>query len=260
MDKGICIYTVVPVRKEASETSEMVTQILFGETYTIIEKKDKWAFIELDFDKYKGWIDLKLVYFLSQKEYEKIVGGSVKIVDKIFCTARVNGKDGLFYFLAGSSIPGLIDRKFSIENRFYELTYPFNQNDITDVGAVAASQALQMLNIPYLWGGRSSFGIDCSGLVQTSYKIAGINLLRDASQQINMGETVNFLNEIKIGDVAFFDNEEGRIVHTGILLSSDKIVHASGSVRVDSIDHQGIFNQELEKYTHKLRVIKRMVK
>jgi gamma-D-glutamyl-L-lysine dipeptidyl-peptidase len=115
------------------------------------------------------------------------------------------------------------------------------------------------LNSPYLWGGKTPFGIDCSGFTQMAYKLAGIKLRRDAWQQAEQGHTINLLEETEPGDLAFFDNDEGNIVHVGIILRDHKIIHAAGKVRIDSIDHYGINNKELKKYTHKLRLIKRMV-
>jgi cell wall-associated NlpC family hydrolase len=110
-----------------------------------------------------------------------------------------------------------------------------------------------------LWGGKSPFGIDCSGFTQVVYKLNGYKLPRDANQQVNLGEPLSFVEEAEAGDLAFFDNEEGRIVHVGILLNNQSIIHASGYVRVDKFDHYGIFNQDTGKYSHTLRVIKRLL-
>jgi cell wall-associated NlpC family hydrolase len=116
------------------------------------------------------------------------------------------------------------------------------------------------LNSAYLWGGRSIFGVDCSGFCQTVFRFIGIPLLRDAYQQASQGEAIGFLEETKLGDLAFFDNEEGRITHVGMLLDQDTIIHASGRVRMDTIDHLGIVNVDTGLHTHKLRIIKRMLK
>ncbi|NTW32657.1 MAG: C40 family peptidase, partial [Bacteroidetes bacterium] len=119
--------------------------------------------------------------------------------------------------------------------------------------------AYMYLDAPYLWGGRSPFGIDCSGFVQMVYKLIGIRLPRDASQQASQGTTINFLSEAVPGDIAFFDNEDGIIVHTGIIINNGQIIHASGRVRIDNLDHEGIFQVKTKKYTHKLRLIKRII-
>ena len=114
------------------------------------------------------------------------------------------------------------------------------------------------LGTAYLWGGKSIFGVDCSGFVQQLYKLFGIFLPRDAYQQAEVGELVGFLQEAKLGDLAFFDNDEGRITHVGMLLSDRLIMHASGNVRIDPIDHAGIIHRITGKRTHHLRLIKRV--
>jgi len=110
-----------------------------------------------------------------------------------------------------------------------------------------------------LWGGRSPFGIDCSGFTQMVYKLCGMPLKRDAWMQAEQGQDIHLLDETQPGDLAFFDNEEGRIIHVGILTTKNRIIHASGKVRLDSIDHQGIFNSETKRYTHNLRLLKRLI-
>ena len=119
--------------------------------------------------------------------------------------------------------------------------------------------AQSLLNVPYQWGGRSPMGMDCSGFTQVVFKILGKKLLRDAWQQAEQGVLVNFIEEIQPGDLVFFDNEEGRIIHVGIALANHKIIHASGCVRIDNLDHHGIYNTETRKYSHNLRIIKRVL-
>jgi cell wall-associated NlpC family hydrolase len=125
---------------------------------------------------------------------------------------------------------------------------------------VLIDQALKYFNAPYLWGGRSPLGIDCSGFVQVIYKMVGYALPRDASQQVHCGTSLSFVEETKPGDLAFFDDEEGRIVHVGIIWEKHKIIHASGKVRIDNVDQFGIYNLETKRYTHQMRVMKRIIK
>ena len=160
----------------------------------------------------------------------------------------------------GSEIHNCSDKIFHFNNSKFELSYSLNSSKYSSQGEIIIFSALQMLNIPYLWGGRSSFGIDCSGLVQTSFKVAGIKLPRDASEQSKCGDLVYSIVDSKAGDLAFFENENGKIVHTGILISQDKIIHSSGYVRTDVIDKVGIFDLTTHEYSHKLHSIKRIVK
>ena len=120
-------------------------------------------------------------------------------------------------------------------------------------------KAFIFLNTPFLWGGKTPFGIDCSGFTQMVYKLCGYQLLRDAKKQATQGEVLSFIEESEPGDLAFFDNENGEIIHVGIILKEYHIIHAFGKVRIDTLDHSGIFNAELQKHTHKLRVIKKMI-
>jgi cell wall-associated NlpC family hydrolase len=159
---------------------------------------------------------------------------------------------------SGSKIPAStgVHGHFTINNHKYTVSVNFNNNKSSDLRKTIIESALSMLNTPYLWGGRTSWGTDCSGLSQFLYSIAGIQIPRDASQQVNKGNTLSFISEAQPGDLAFFDNEEGVITHVGIIFDHGKIIHASGKIKIDTIDHQGIYNKTLKKYTHNLRVIK----
>ncbi len=159
----------------------------------------------------------------------------------------------------GSSLPHYENQSFKINDELFEfnaaVTGGTNQSSIAQLPAFAMS----FLNMPYLWGGRSPAGIDCSGFTNIVYKLAGIRLRRDAWQQSEQGILINFIDEARPGDLAFFQNEEGKIIHVGIILQQQKIIHASGRVRIDTIDHYGIYDEELKKYTHQLRLIRRMI-
>ncbi len=258
---GITELNIVPVRAEHKEQSEQITQLLFGETFIITEKKGSWFKINSTFDKYTGWIDNKLCTIISEETYTQINNSPKTITNEIITIAFKNNEKTPNLILSGSYLPfyNSKTKTFSIGENIYHLESEIENNNNSDIRQNIIKTAKQYLNSPYLWGGRTQFGIDCSGFSQIVLKINNINIPRDASQQVNSGKTVNIIYDIKPGDLAFFDNSEGKIIHVGILISNDKIIHASGKVRIDKIDHQGIYNSEIKKYTHNLRVVQNII-
>jgi hypothetical protein len=256
---GFCALSAMPVRAEASERSEMVNQLLFGDTYEVIDSFNGWKVIRGSLDQYEGFIDEKQCMPISGEEYARLIAAQ-RIFPKEL-VARVTRIPEKYYFniLFGSSLPGYANGIISVGKKEFrykgEYTRPAEEIKREDL----VNTAKKYLWSPYLWGGRSPFGIDCSGLIQVVYNIHGISLHRDASYQAKQGTTLNLVTEARPGDLAFFDNEEEQIVHVGMFIEDEKIIHASGQVRIDKIDHEGIFNEELKKYTHKLRLVKRMV-
>jgi gamma-D-glutamyl-L-lysine dipeptidyl-peptidase len=252
---GISELSIIPVRKEPSEKSEMVTQVLFGENFKIISEEPDWVKIEMLSDNYQGWVNRKSVTYIADSFYTEMVNTPSGVIRTLFATILRTDTNDTIHIPFGSSLPVFNNNtgEFYINSNKYKL----NNLEANKVLSIS-KYAFNFLNVPYLWGGKNPFGIDCSGFVQVVYNTAGIKLPRDASQQVNIGYTIEFLDEIKAGDLVFFDNSEGNIGHVGILLSKNEIIHASGKVRIDKIDHQGIYNQEIKQYTHKLRIIKRI--
>lgn len=254
---GICHLSAVSLRKEASDSSEQISQILFGEHFYILEKTDKWAKIICHWDNYEAWIALKQFEEITKEAFDQLNAISPFLAIQPMNEMKIENSDSQFIII-GSTLPAFKDSFAKINNK----NYYFNGKAVQVNGQanhVSIQEiALTFLNTPYNWGGRSLFGIDCSGFTQLVYKFFGIKIARDAHQQAESGEVVNFITETQIGDLAFFDNEEGHITHVGLMIDKNKIIHSSGKVRIDSIDHQGIFNIELKKYTHKLRIIKRL--
>lgn len=256
---GLVTLPVVPLRALDSERSEMISQLLFGEFVEILEQSEKWFFIRNTADDYQGWVDRKMVKTVSGKEYftaqksevvrlsrpysiiYHAINNQTKLLPGGSIVYELNGDD----FQIGSENWSLIDPVYVPE-------LPFSAHQIIEV-------ALQYINAPYLWGGKTILGIDCSGLVQLAFAIGGYLLPRDASQQVAKGKTVDFLSEVLPGDLAFFENAEGCISHVGILIDNSKIIHASGWVKVESVDAQGIISSLTGEYTHQLRVIKRII-
>lgn len=255
---GVCNLSLVALRTEPSDRSEMSSQLLFGDHFTILESTEKWLRILTAHDEYEGWIDRKQfeeiehAAFVSLHDLSTILGLSI---NQTVTKTSTNEK---LHLIAGSNIPNTLDNFFYLRDTKYKLEAETIIPVKDKFRSGVAEAAMFYLNAPYLWGGKSVFGIDCSGLTQMVFRQFGFKLKRDAYQQAEQGELVGFLQEAKAGDLAFFDNDEGRITHVGIMLDNERIIHASGRVRIDAIDNQGIFANELNRYSHKLRIIKRI--
>ena len=261
MQYGICNISSIPIRKEPAESSEMRTEILFGEHFEIIELIERWAKIKLAFDSYEGWIDRKIIQTLTESEFEEI-NNSAFFTTNQQINRVLNLNNNIEFLIGGGSSLPKFDAKsksFFLGENQYKLVSEYNVTDYVDLRKGIISFCEKYINCSYLWGGRNPFGIDCSGLSQISYKTFGINILRDASQQVTHGKIVEFIDDAKPADLAFFDNADGVITHVGLIFDKNHIIHASGKVRIDKIDHQGIYNEERKIYTHKLRIIKNLI-
>ncbi len=255
---GICRQTYIPLRASASEKAEMVSQMLFGELFTVIDTAPDrhFSLVHSTFDDYEGWMDSKSITPLDEESYQATRRQPGRVTTRP--VQLLSAMKEAFWLSAGSNIRpsgGMIN----ISGSLYRIPEEVAGAERTDIRSFLADTSQHFLNVPYLWGGRCSFGTDCSGMVQNLFKQAGIALPRDASLQAGKGRTLSFLSEARPGDLAYFDNEEGEIVHVGLILENGKIIHASGRVRIDSIDHQGIFSAGQGTYTHKLRLIKNVL-
>ncbi len=259
MEFGICNLSVIPLRSEPSDKSEMINQILFGDLITSLEHYMNWVKIRSIYDNYEGWIDLKQFNTLTEEEFKNISSSKQDTTLELVHFLVNKTKKSMIPIVFGSSLPGLENGEFILCKEIFSYEGDSFSNSQKITNSQLIENAIMLINAPYLWGGRTPFGIDCSGFTQIVFKTCGIKLLRDASQQATQGELVNFLSEATAGDLIFFDDEEENIIHVGILFSENKIIHASGKVRIDNIDHQGIYNTELEKYTHNLRLIKKII-
>ncbi len=249
-----CNLSIVPVRSQPSDTSEMVTQILFGEHFTILEQTSKWSKIELALDKYQGWVDNKQFQIISQEDFIFLQNSpmiySAELVDFIS-----NAANHSISIPLGSCLTALKTDSINQEHFAYQ-----GKTICTTLDkSLFLKTAYLYLNTPYLWGGKTPFGIDCSGFTQMVYRINGHHIPRDASMQAKIGEPLSFIEESEVGDLAFFDNEEGRITHVGIIMQDNYIMHAHGKVRIDRLDQFGIYNIDSGRHTHKLRVIKKIL-
>jgi len=257
MKNGICLIAAAALRMHADHKSEMVSQILFGETFCILEATTSWYHVELFHDHYRGWVARNQVKTLSDESFELLENSTKQYAGDMLAGMREIKTGAHFPVSGGSTLyPGekgivkISDREFSYEG---EVLTPE-----TVCSRDIAKLATKFLHTPYLWGGRSAFGLDCSGFVQLVYKITGISLPRDAYVQANQGKPVHLIHEALPGDLVFFDDAEEVIDHVGILIDEAHVIHAHGTVRIDKIDHHGIFNTDTSTYSHPLRLIKRV--
>lgn len=261
MRYGISSLSIIPVRTEPREKSEMCTQILFGEHYTIIEENTRWCRIKLAYDGYEGWIDRNMVNEIEESEFWQLEEIPKIVTSDVFNIVQPIDGYSNFLIVAGSSLP-----HFDVEKRTFKLgkvIYQIQGNNVYSVQRsireLIIENALKYFNAPYLWGGRSPFGIDCSGFSQILYKMAGLTIPREAVEQAILGDNLSFVEEALPGDLAFFDNEDGVIVHVGVIWEKNKIIHSSGKVRIDNVDHFGIFNTDTGRYTHQMRLMRKII-
>ncbi|SMC49112.1 C40 family peptidase [Pedobacter africanus] len=254
---GICRIAVAPLRAEPSDKAEIASQLLFGDHVEILEKTERWWRVRNAYDNYEGWLDFRQLTAISASGF--LENQHCRYIAPPQINNLLSDTEGSTYLLSPSSnLPGYKDGYcFLGDQPFKVLFEPLDtQKGLT---ADIVTTAMFFRNVPYLWGGKNLFGMDCSGFVQTVFKLNGLKMKRDAYQQAEEGTVVDFLPEIKPGDVAFFDNAEGRITHVGIMIDPTQIIHSSSKVRIDPMDNEGIYNAELGRYTHKLRIVKRFM-
>lgn len=245
--KGIVQIPIIPLRRERSHSSEMVSQLLFGETYSINDIDGDWVFVTTDYDNYSGWISHNQLSINNYDDSKTVVANKyIEITDK---------EDNRMIISSGSMITSSNNDIFILNGKEYRIVSRHSSNNNTNVTLSVVSNAKQYIGSPYLWGGKSFMGFDCSGFVQTMFKINGVKLPRDASQQVENGKSISSIKEAQEDDLAFFGDGK-RITHVGIIIDNEHIIHCSGQVKIDKIDDEGIISDG--KYTHKLTTIRRL--
>lgn len=258
MDHALCHLSIVPVRSSASDKSEQVSQLLFGEAVEILEWKGKtWAKVRCTVDNSIGWVQARQLLPLTNEEARLFTDRFAYCLD-VF--QPLLSDDFSIPLSLGARLPDFDGMKFALNGKTYrysgQAVFPEN---LTPSADLVLKIARRFLWAPYQWGGRGPLGIDASGLVQLVFQLVGIRLPRLAEQQVHFGSLVDFIEQSVPGDLAFFENLASNITHVGILMPDEKIIHTGAYVRIDRLDHYGIFNQERGRYTHRLRVIKRLL-
>jgi hypothetical protein len=253
MEYGICNLAVIPLRLEANDRSEQVSQLLFGETFEILEWTERWVKVVTQVDNYSGWIGRLQFVMLGHMAYNDLKNTPPHLTYRAVTQAWKKADNSVIYLPAGSSLAFLEGVTCNIGTDKFEIVGEIGERE--DIATTAKS----FLNAPYLWGGRTHFGIDCSGFTQVVFKLNNIYIKRDASQQVQEGKLVETIENARLGDLAFFNNPEGRVTHVGIILNNRQIIHASGKVKIDTIDNDGIYSEDQKRHTHKLHSIKRFM-
>jgi len=250
MKYGICNLAVAPIRQSASDESEIVSQLVFGDFVKVLKKNKPWIKVKNHSDNYEGWMDFKQLVYIDSETYNKGIEAMHQPVNSK--TLELTGPHGNLTVFLGASLPFFDGKECQLGNEIYTINKEIKKVSYKDIKILSE----YYLNAPYLWGGKSMFGIDCSGLVQNVFKAINIQVPRDAFKQVLIGTNIDW-NERQIGDIVFYTTSTNKVTHVGILVTKDEIIHAHGRVRIDLADEKGIYNDEQKKYTHHFYSVKR---
>lgn len=256
---GVVLQPLVAARLSASERSEMVTQYLFGDILLVEKEDSEFYFVTSLYDNYSGWVckgSIHLVGDVSLLELKTTYMSTAQLADVFNLSDR-----SIIRLPLGSRLIGYneLNGRFGINGCEYQIHPSFVVNTQPASLEGILETAFSFKNAPYLWGGKTTLGIDCSGFVQQVYAIHGFELPRDARQQVEVGSAVDTLADAKQGDLLFFSSTvSSDISHVGLFLDSNRVIHASINVHVDSLDDVGIINKTTGSHSHLLKAIRRL--
>lgn len=258
---GISLHSIVPVRAEAREGAEQSTQMLFNELCTILEEQPRWYRIRLESDGQEGWADAKMICPMKPEEYaqhqEALKTAALVAMPMAYAVSENNGQT--IPLTAGTKLTNYKEGRFEVLGVGFRIDPSMVITKSLDLNEQNLLQAVRFfLNIPYLWGGKNAMGMDCSGFTQIVMSLFGKNLPRNASEQASCGHEITTLSKSKAGDLVFFDHEDGKISHVGIVIDPERVIHCSGRVKVEKLDETGIFNAETGSYSHHLVITRRI--
>ena len=265
---GLSLYSIIPVRAEAREGAEQNTQILFGETFEILKpsnsqtlKPSQWTQVRLDSDGQEGWVDAKMVTSMTAAEYKQhraaLKNAAMVAFPMAYAMSENNGQT--IPLTAGTRLTNYQDGRFEVLGVGFRIDPSMVITQALEMDEQHLLQAVRFfLNVPYLWGGKNALGMDCSGFTQIVMSLFGKHLLRNASEQATQGRAISHLSKAKAGDLVFFDHEDGKISHVGIVIDPERVIHCSGRVKVEKLDTTGIYNTEQGGYSHHLVAIRRI--
>lgn len=258
---AVALHSVIPVRAEAREGAEQTTQMLFGEVCTILEQKPRWNRIKLESDGQEGWVDAKMISPMNAKEYasycEACRSAALVAFPMALAVSENNGQT--IPLTAGTQLSQYKNGRFEVLGVGFRIDPSMVIDKPRKLTQGNLLQTVRFfLNVPYLWGGKNALGMDCSGFTQVIMSLFGRKLLRNASEQVTQGKIVASLEDAQAGDLVFFDHEDGKISHVGIIIDRERVIHCSGRVKVEKLDSNGIFSAEQNSYTHHLVAIRRI--